>query len=269
MRSGSFLLLAVLLAGGCASGSDVERLQAQIFDLQDQVAQLKKSSSTDVQQINQRLQQQTEELLRSSADLTVRVGEIEEKIQNSVGMTEQTSYRLDRLVQQMTQLQREISALQPRPAGDPAPVTEGGTPSAEEVIIDAPGSVASEDPIELYQAAYRDYQRSNFDLARAGFTEYLQKYPATDLSDNAAYWIGETYFAEKKYREAIQNFDRVVNSFSRSDKVPAALLKKGLAYLELGERAQGIVQLQYVVHEHPSSQEASIARQRLQALGIR
>jgi TolA-binding protein len=60
----------------------------------------------------------------------------------------------------------------------------------------------------------------------------------------------------------------VVNKYPKSDKVPGSLLKKGYAYINLGERAQGIVQLQYVVHEHPGSQEASLARQRLRQLGV-
>ncbi len=50
--------------------------------------------------------------------------------------------------------------------------------------------------------------------------------------------------------------------------MPASLLKKGYGYISLGEKAQGVVQLQYVVHEHPTSQEASLARQKLKALGI-
>jgi len=45
-------------------------------------------------------------------------------------------------------------------------------------------------------------------------------------------------------------------------------LKKGYSYIALGERAQGVVQLQYVIHEHPNSQEAALARQRLKQLGI-
>ncbi|MFN2239952.1 MAG: hypothetical protein ABR524_11220 [Thermoanaerobaculia bacterium] len=60
----------------------------------------------------------------------------------------------------------------------------------------------------------------------------------------------------------------MITRYPRSDKVPAALLKKGYSYLEIGERAQGIVQLQYVIHEHPGSQEANLARQRLRSLGI-
>ena len=60
----------------------------------------------------------------------------------------------------------------------------------------------------------------------------------------------------------------MLRRYPRSDKVPGALLKKGYAYLELGERSQGIVQLQYVIREHPASDEADIARDRLQAIGV-
>ncbi|MEO6486818.1 MAG: tol-pal system protein YbgF, partial [Thermoanaerobaculia bacterium] len=125
-----------------------------------------------------------------------------------------------------------------------------------------------ENPLDLYNAAYRDYQRGNFDLAIAGFQEYLRDNASSDLADNAAYWIGESLFSQKKYREAIAQFDDVVNRYSRSDKVPGSLLKKGFSYISLGERAQGIVQLQYVVHEHPTSQESALARQRLRQLGV-
>ena len=118
------------------------------------------------------------------------------------------------------------------------------------------------------QTAYRDYQRGNFDLAIAGFNDFLRQAPNSDLADNAAYWIGESLFSQKKYQDAIAQFDQVVTRYPQSDKVPGALLKKGYSYIALGERSQGIVQLQYVVHEHPSSQEASLARQRLRSLGV-
>jgi tol-pal system protein YbgF len=135
------------------------------------------------------------------------------------------------------------------------------------MTVPAP-AVTTENPSETYQAAYRDYQRGNFDLAIEGFRDFLRAAPNSDLADNAAYWIGESLFSQKKYREAIAQFDSVVTKFPRSDKVPGALLKKGYAYISVGERSQGIVQLQYVVHEHPRSQEASLARQRLKQLGI-
>jgi len=44
-------------------------------------------------------------------------------------------------------------------------------------------------------------------------------------------------------------------------------LEKGLAHLELGEKAQAMVELNYVVNQFPGSDEAKSARQRLKALG--
>ena len=48
----------------------------------------------------------------------------------------------------------------------------------------------------------------------------------------------------------------------------SALLKKGYAYIQLNEKNMGIVQLQYVVHEHPKSPEAAKAREELKRLGV-
>jgi tol-pal system protein YbgF len=126
----------------------------------------------------------------------------------------------------------------------------------------------TENPTVLYQTAYRDYQRGNYDLAIAGFRDFVAKFPKSDLADNAAYWIGESLYSQKKYRDSIAQFDLVVNDYPTSDKVPSALLKKGYAYIALGEKAQGIVQLQYVVHEHPKSPEATKAREELKKLGV-
>jgi tol-pal system protein YbgF len=257
------LLPLVLLAGGCVTGSDVEKLNTQITDLQDQIADLKRqvSSKEEVQQINARVASQTQTLLKSNADVTAKVSEIDDKLQNATGMIEQTNYRLDRLVQQVTQQQRDIDGL--KGTGGTAP--DGAI--QDEVTVQ-PGSGSGNDPLEVYQSAYRDYQRGNFDLAMQGFRDFLEENGESDLADNAAYWIGESLYSQKKYRDAIQQFDSVVNRYTRSEKVPAALLKKGFSYVELGQKAQGIVQLQYVIHEHPRADEASLARQKLRSLGI-
>jgi tol-pal system protein YbgF len=263
------LMLSFLLTA-CASNTDMKGLEDQIADLQDQIAELKRqaSSKEEVQRLNQTLALQTQTLLKSNADLSVKVSEIDDKIQNAQGSVEQTNYRIDRLVQQLTQNERDITELRnAMRAASPATGDPGGTVIQDEVNVAAP-TETSDDPLEVYQSAYRDYQRGNFDLAIQGFGDYLRNNPNTDLADNAAYWIGESLFSQRKYPEAIQQFDTVIKNHSESDKVPAALLKKGYAYMELGEKAQGIVQLQYVVHEHPRSNEASLARQRLRTLGI-
>jgi tol-pal system protein YbgF len=259
------LIPGLILATGCATGGDVQKLSAQITDLQDQITELKRqvSSKEEVQQINAKVGQQTQTLLKSNAEVQSKVAEIDDKLQNAQGLIEQTNYRLDRVVQQVTQQQRDVNELKARSGIASQP----GSGMQEEVTVQS-GPLGSSDPVELYQSAYRDYQKGNFDLSIQGFRDFLDENPTSELADNAAYWIGEALYSQKKYRDAIKQFDVVINSYSGSDKVPASLLKKGYAFVELGQKAQGIVQLQYVIHEHPRAPEASLARQKLRTLGI-
>lgn len=264
-----FLVVSALFATGCASSSDVKTLQSQIADLQQELVNVKQTASSkeEVQGVNRTIAQQTQTLLTSNAALIAKVDRMEAAVQNAQGAVEQIGFRVDRLAQQLEQAQRDIEALRAS-AVQPSSAQPGGPGTAPigEVSIAPPAS--SVDPIEMYQDAMRDYQRGNYDLAIAGFRDFLSQSATSDLADNASYWIGESLFSQKKYREAIEQFDSVVTKYPKSDKVPGALLKKGISYINLGERAPGVVQLQYVVHEHPTSQEATIARQRLRALGV-
>lgn len=279
MKKLSLLVLAaaMLAAAGCISTSDFERVQDQVAELQEELANVKRTASSkeEVQGVNVRIAEQTETLLRSNATLVAKVAEIEERIQRATGSTEDTTHRLDQLAQRLTQQQRDLENIrqllalmqqQQQTSSAPPDDDASATPSGGQVTVPAP--LPAENPMDTYQAAYRDYQRGNYDLAIEGFRDFLESNASSELADNASYWIGESLFSQKKYRDAIEQFDSVVTRFPRSDKVPGALLKKGYAYINIGERAQGVVQLQYVLHEHPRSQEASLARQKLRQLGI-
>jgi tol-pal system protein YbgF len=269
------VLAVALTAAGCISTSDFEAAQRQISELQEELANIKRTASSkdEVQNVNVRIAEQTETLLKSNATLVTKVNEIEERMQTTQGAVEQAAYRIDQVAQQTTRTQRDVEDLRTRlttlqntpPPPGVAPAQNGEAATGE---LTVPAAAPSVDPMQTYQAAYRDYQRGNYDLAIDGFRDFLETSANSDLADNAAYWIGESLFSQKKYREAIGQFDAVVNKYPKSDKVPGALLKKGYAYISVNERAQGVVQLQYVLHEHPKSQEASLARQKLKQLGI-
>jgi tol-pal system protein YbgF len=264
---------AALAAAGCVSSEDFEAAQRQISELQEELANIKRTASSkeEVQNVNVRIAEQTEMLLKSNATLVTKVDEMDDRIQNTQGTVEQATHRLDQISNQISQTRRDVEDLRATVSAlqvQAPPTVEGtATPATGEMTVPAQ-PVPSIDPTQTYQAAYRDYQRGNFDLAIEGFRDFLDAAPSSDMADNASYWIAESLFSQKKYREAIQQFDAVVNKYPRSDKVPGALLKKGYAYINVGERAQGVVQLQYVLHEHPRSQEASLARQKLKQLGI-
>lgn len=251
------LLAAGLTVAGCVSSTDIDALHMQIADTQRQLAQLQQqgSSKQEVANLDSTIKQQTETLLKAEADLRLDVNSLSTQIAELQGKLDDTNYRLSQLSQQIAATNQDLKAV--RSATSPA----GG-------FGDGPGAGATSDPETLYQTSYSDYLRGNYDLAMMGFRQYLESFPETDLADNATYWVGECFYRQQKYADAIAEYDKVLRQFARSDKTASALLKKGFAMLELNQRQDGIAQLQSVVRTFPSSDEANLAKQRLQALGV-
>jgi tol-pal system protein YbgF len=254
LRIGALSCLA--LAGACVSTSDIESLRSQITELQQQVQQLQLqgSSKEEVANLKATVQQQTDRLLKAEADMRADLSNLSGQISALQGSLEDTNYRLAQLSQQIASANQDLKAV--RSATTP---TTPGTASS---------TISTSDPETLYQTAYSDYLRGSYDLALLGFRQYLEAFPETDLADNSVYWIGECFYRQQKYSDAINEYDRVLNQWPKSDKTASALLKKGYAQLELGQRKEGISQLEKVIKSFPSTDEANLARQRLQSLGV-
>ncbi|MEO6110851.1 MAG: tetratricopeptide repeat protein, partial [Nitrospiraceae bacterium] len=69
---------------------------------------------------------------------------------------------------------------------------------------------------ERLLALFRD---GDLDGARQGFAAFLRDYQNSDLSPNARFWLGESYYSKKDYKQAIDSYDRVELDFPRSEKV--------------------------------------------------
>jgi len=272
------LIAAVLALTACTSQEDMTLLHREITDVQRQVQQLQTSTldKGDLGSMEQNFQELTDKTLRSNADLTVRVEQLQEQIEALHASLELTTRRLQTISQELAAARAHVAATALPPvttlSGDEA---NGGLPTAGGSLdgdaasaATAAGSFATTSPEELYRSSYEDYMRGNYDLAAQGFREYLRRWGSTDLADNALYWTGECYDALEKSEEALEVFSEVLERYPTSDKAAAAQLKKGLIYLKLGDQGQGVVHLQYVVYEHPGSKEADLAREKLRSMGL-
>ncbi len=119
---------------------------------------------------------------------------------------------------------------------------------------------------DLYKDAYETYQKGDYEGARRKFEAFLKQYPNTELSDNAQFWIGETYYGKKDYEKAILEYEKAIAKYPEGDKVPAALLKQALAFLELGDKTNGRNLLKRVIERYPQSEQADMAKKRLDAI---
>jgi tol-pal system protein YbgF len=116
---------------------------------------------------------------------------------------------------------------------------------------------------ERLLALFRD---GDLDGARRGFAAFLRDYQNSDLSPNARYWLGESHYGKKDYRQAIDSYDRVELDFPQSEKVPAAILKKGYAYLAMKDKKRASSAFKQVVTLYPRSPEAGKASDKLSQL---
>jgi tol-pal system protein YbgF len=119
---------------------------------------------------------------------------------------------------------------------------------------------------DLYKDAYETYQKGDYEGARRKFEAFLKQYPNTELSDNAQFWIGETYFGKKDYEKAILEYEKAIAKYPEGDKIPAALLKQGIAFLELGDKTNGRNLLKRVMERYPQSEQADTAKKKLETI---
>ena len=117
-----------------------------------------------------------------------------------------------------------------------------------------------------YEAALKLMDQKDYRQAIIRFREFLKKNPNSELADNAQYWIGECHYGLKEFDQAILEFDQVRRKYPKGDKVPAALLKQGFAFAELGDRLDARLILQELIDRYPLSAEATRAKEKLKSL---
>jgi tol-pal system protein YbgF len=134
----------------------------------------------------------------------------------------------------------------------PAPAPPSSAPPAR------PAPKAGGNPEQEYAAALATFRAREHGQAVLDFIDFMAKYPKHPLAGNAQYWIGEAYWAQRDYRQALVEFEKVFEH--GPGKAPDALLKIGLCHLRLSDVPRAQQAWQRVVNEYPKSESAVMAR---------
>ena len=144
--------------------------------------------------------------------------------------------------------------------GNAAPPTRGTAPPAP-----APTRPAGSDQ-QNYQAAFDLIQARKYEDATRAFRDFLVAFPQSPLADNAQYWLAETHYVRRQFKDALPEFMKVTTQYPQSAKMPDAMLKIGYCQVELGDKAAARTSLQQVMRQFPDTTAARLASQRLEQL---
>jgi tol-pal system protein YbgF len=118
----------------------------------------------------------------------------------------------------------------------------------------------------MYDLSLQQYRRGSLGTARLGFREFLRLYPADERAPDALFYVGETFGGENA-DSAAAVYEQVVKTYPNSTRAPSALYKLGLLAEARGARTTARTYYQRVVAGYPRSDEANLARDKLQHLG--
>ncbi len=214
------------------------------------------------------------------ANSGARLDTMSTQVQGLSDNLEEIKSRLGKLNQQLVDLQNTVQSLDAKISGAaaPAPATTGIATPTSSVPAKSMGAGSSPNSSAipagvpsanmLYDNGYRDVSTGKYDLARSEFEDYLKYYADTDLASNAQFYLGEIFYKQKQYVDAVAAYDKVLTNYPKSFKLAPARLKKGMALIELGQKTAGIRELRDVVKRYPKSDEDRIARIKLSELGV-
>jgi tol-pal system protein YbgF len=257
---------------------DVTSLLQGQKDLSTQVTQdhtvmktLVEQSSDNVNKLGATMSSLQKSVQDVQANSGARLDTMSTQVQGLSDNLEEIKSRLGKLNQQLVDLQNSVQSLDAKISGTtPAPASGAANPASSTGASPSSsagptGPAPSADT--LYSNGLRDITSGKYDLARSEFEDYLKYYADTDLASNAQFYLGEIFYKQKQYVDAVAAYDKVLTAYPKSFKLGPARLRKGLALIELGQKTAGIRELREVVKRFPGSDEDRLARGKLKELG--
>lgn len=244
---------------------------------------------------NEQRLERLERLVESQGlvDIMVRLDSLQQEIQHLRGQSEVQSHAIEELKKRQRELyididrrllQMERNGTAPagetaRPEIPPAGATTTTTKSVEPVVtpqvvpdtsrqkaLETKPSRPEIPEQQAYQQAFDLLRELQYDKASVAFRRFLQDYPDGRYAHIALYWLGEANYAQRKFKQAIDDYEMLISSYPDSPKVAEAMLKIGYSQHELEDYKAARDILEKLIAKYPGTTEAGQARSLLQKI---
>jgi tol-pal system protein YbgF len=143
-----------------------------------------------------------------------------------------------------------------------APVASATKPA----VTEQPKVISSEvKPTSVSMSTYEDalkaFNSRKYDDAARSFKAIIEAGANDDLTNRANYWLGESYFAKKNYKDALPLFQDALK-FKNSEKKADAQFMIAQTYERLGNKVKAKEAYEKVVKDYPMSKNVKRAKER-------
>lgn len=260
-----------VLCGCSAQSKQMITLEHEISEIKRQIIQLQRSDQERLVLLNkllQKLEGMLKTVTRSNAEMSSEVNTLLAEIRSLQGEMGNNAHKINLLLSRLNSVSgtsgRKQVSPQPPPSSTQTTYTYQDKPPESQP--DSGFSEVQYDEDKLYRLAYGKYLHGDYALAINGFKSFLENFPNSPLADNARYWTGESNYSQKQFRRALDEFYQLIKSYPSGDKVPAAMLKIGLCYVELQRPGLAKETFEKLIQQFPTSIESIHANEKLKLL---
>lgn len=108
-------------------------------------------------------------------------------------------------------------------------------------------------PRDEYDSAYGYILNGEYDLAEQSFKTFLSHHPTDKRIGAAQFWLGETFYARGRYKEAADAFLKSYTQFPDGPKAADSLLKLGMSLSGLGEKKAACASWDELLNKYPKA----------------
>ncbi len=168
----------------------------------------------------------------------------------------------------------DVEAVPVEPSRPPEPAPSRPTERPEPVPAQGEGPLTASEVVSpearaLYDEGFTHFHEGRYVDAETTFQRYLQRFPRTELADNASFWIGEARLQRQDVRGALSAFRQTVERYPQGNKIADALLKAGECLESLGDAESARLSYQEIVERFPNTAASEVARARMARLTSR
>ena len=243
-------LLLINFSGASSQDLDVDELLERLDRIEKNISDLQKGRFDEIEK-----SLSTGYISRNES----RLGDFETKLRTNFGLFEESNNKINNVEEKLdlidkdfqsriNQIEKKIESLKESetsqkksfiPKMQESPISKQAERSIKKEkkleVINNVANLSEEEVKKKYENAIKLLWANKYEKAEDELLQLKQLNPE-DLMPNIQYWLGEVYYANKNFQQAVIEFGEGFANFPDSIKGPDNLLKLGLSFSNMNQK---------------------------------